>query len=204
MNLTRLLIAGVTFTAGLVAALAVVYSVLVVNMSPTPAQLAEQFSVFVDAADPSVAVAKRILALDRNGDTYVDRNELPERMQSLMRGDQNGDGLLAANEVKALVTRAGASRPRFPPPPVRRGRSTNLVDVVRDQKLPRAKHDFAMALLKNPVVAASSDLYVRLHEMLDREEYENLKAAATRAGLGPRTSRTGQVSEGNRSSRSSN
>ena len=45
-----------------------------------------------------------------------------------------------------------------------------------------------MALLKNPVVAASSELYVRLHEVLDREEYENLKAAATRAGLGPRTS----------------
>jgi hypothetical protein len=188
MNLTRLLIAGVTFTAGLVAALAVVYSVLVVNMSPTPAQLAEQFSVFVDAADPSVAVAKRILALDRNGDTYVDRNELPERMQSLMRGDQNGDGLLAANEVKAVVTRAGASRPLFPPPPLRRGRSTNLVDVVRDQKLPQAKHDFAMALVKNAVAAASSDVYVRLHEVLDGEEYENLQAAATRAGLGPRTS----------------
>jgi hypothetical protein len=204
MNLTRLLITGVTFTAGLVAALAVAYSVLVVNMSPTPAQLAEQFSVFADAADPSAAVAKRILALDGNGDTYVDRNELPERMQSLMRGDQNGDGLLAANEVKALVKRAAASRPRFPPPPVRRGRPTNLIDVVRDQKLPQAKHDFAMALLKNPVVAASSDLYVRLHEVLDPEEYENLKAAATRAGLGPRTSLTGQASEGNRSIRSSN
>jgi hypothetical protein len=189
MNLTRLSITGVTVTAGLVAVLAVVYSLLVVKMSPTPAELAERFSVFADdATDPSVVVAKRILALDGNGDTYVGRNELPERMQSLMRGDQNGDGLLAANEVKAVVTRAGASRPLFPPPPLRRGRSTNLVDVVRDQKLPQAKHDFAMALVKNAVAAASSDVYVRLHEVLDGEEYENLQAAATRAGLGPRTS----------------
>jgi hypothetical protein len=191
MTLRRLLITGGAVTASLVAVLAIVYSMLVVKMSPTPAELAERFSVFADdAADPSIAVAKRILALDANGDTYVGRNELPERMQGLMRGDQNGDGLLAANEVKALVKRAAAARPRVPPPPLRRGRSTNLVDVVRDQKLPQAKHDFAMALVKNPVVAASSDLYVRLHEVLDREEYENLTAAATRAGLGPRTTLT--------------
>jgi hypothetical protein len=186
MTLRRLLVNGVAVTASLVAVLAVVYSVLVVKMSPTPAELAERFSVFADdPADPSVAIAKRILALDKNGDTYVGRRELPARMQSLMRGDQNGDGLLAANEVKALVKRAEAARPRFPPPPLRRGRSTTLVDVVRDQKLPQAKHDFAMALVKDPVVAPSSDLYVRLQEVLDREEYENFKSAATRAGLGP-------------------
>ena len=184
MSLRRLSIIGVAVTAGLVAVLAVVYPVLVAKLGPTPAELAERFSVFADdPTDPAVIVAKRILALDENGDTYVSRTELPERMQSLMRGDQNGDGLLSASEVKALVTRAATGRPRFPSPPLRKGRPTSLVDVVRDQKLPQAKHDLAMALVKNPVVAVSSDVDVRLHEVLDSEEYENLKAAATRAGF---------------------
>ena len=183
MSLRQMLVTGAMVTASVIAVIAVVLSELVVRMSPTPDELAERFSVFVDAENPSGAVVKRILALDMNGDTYVGRNELPERMQGLMRGDRNGDGLLAANEVKELVKRAAASRPRLPPPPFRRGRSTTLVDVVRDQKLPQPKHDFAMALVKNPVVAASTDLYVRLGEVLDREEYENFQAAARRSGL---------------------
>ena len=183
MSLRQLLIAGLTATTSLVAGLAVIYSVLVVT-GPTPEELAERFSVFADdAADPSVAVAKRILAMDMNGDTYVGRNELPERMQSLMRGDQNSDGLLAASEVKALVKRAAGSGLRFPPPPLPRSRPTNLVDVVHDQKLPPPKHDFAMALVQNPAVAQSTDLYVRLRKVLDREEYENFQASARRTGL---------------------
>ena len=184
MSLRRLLIAVVTTTASLVAVLAVIYSVLVVRMGPTPQELAERFGVFADdPASPSVAVAQRILALDENGDTYVARDELPERMQSLMRGDRNGDGLLAANEVKDLVKQAGGSRPRFPPPPLPRGRSTTLIDVVRDQKLPRSKHDFAITLVQNPATARSTDLYVRLRTVLDREEYQNFQAAARRTGL---------------------
>jgi hypothetical protein len=164
--------------------LVIVYHVLMAKMSPTPEELAKRFGVFADdPSHPSVAVAQRILALDENGDTYVARDELPERMQRLMRGDRNGDGLLAANEVKELVKQAGGSRSRFPPPPLPGGRSTTLIDVVRDQKLPRAKHDFAMTLVQNPVTARSTDLYVRLRAVLDREEYQNFQAAARRTGL---------------------
>lgn len=184
MSLRRLLMTGLAATTCLVGVLVIVYHVLVAKMSPTPEELAKRFGVFADdPSHPSVAVAQRILALDENGDTYVARDELPERMQSLMRGDRNGDGLLAANEVKELVKQAGASRSRFPPPPLPRGRTTTLIDVVRDQKLPQPKHDFAMALLENPGVTLSPDLGVRLRKVLDRVEYENLKAAMTRAGV---------------------
>ena len=187
MSLRQLLTAGLAVTACLAAALPFAYTALVARMGPTPEELADRFSLFAgDPGNPSIAVAQRILALDGNGDTYVARNELPERMKSLMRGDRNGDGLLSANEVKALVTRATGSRPPFPPPPpALRGRSTTLLDVVRDQKLPQSKHDYAMALVQNPVVAQSSEMYVRLRVALTREEYQNFRAAAARAGLGP-------------------
>ena len=56
-------------------------------------------------------------------------------------------------------------------------------DVTLHEKLPQPKNDLAMALVKNPVVAQSTDLYVRLRNVLDREEYENFQAAARRTGL---------------------
>jgi hypothetical protein len=188
MRLTRSVpttVAGVMSVAA-AATLTTILLAPVTKVSPTPEELAERFTVFADEPE-----TKRILAMDANGDTYVARHELPERMHNLMRGDQNGDGFLSPNEVRVLVDAASRLSPRMngappPPPPPQlphRQQRTTMVDVVRDQKLPQAKHDFAMALLKNPVVAASSDLYVRLREVLDREEYDNFKAAATRAGL---------------------
>jgi hypothetical protein len=184
MSVGRVLMGTVTATASLMAIVSITYSIVLGKMGPTPEELATRFSVFADdPGNPSAIVAKRILALDSNGDTYVALNELPERMKSLMRSDRNDDGLLSANEVKALVVQAAGSHPRFPPPPLRRGRPTTLVDIVRDQKLPQPTHDFAMALVQNPVVAHSTDLYARLRKVMNREEYENFQAAARRTGL---------------------
>jgi|SRR5687767_4332447 len=189
MRLTRSVattVAGV-MSAVAAAALTTILLAPVAKVSPTPEELAERFTVFADERQ-----TKRILAMDANGDTYVARHELPERMQNLMRGDQNSDGFLSANEVRALVDAASRFSPRMngapppppppPSPPLRKERTT-MVDVVHDQKLPRPKHDFAMALLENPGGTLSPDMGVRLRKVLDREEYDNFKAAAIRAGL---------------------
>src|SRR5687768_10849889 len=103
MRLTRSVATTVAGVMSVVAAAALTAILLapVAKVSPTPEELAERYTVFADDRQTT-----RILAMDANGDTYVARHELPERMQNLMRGDQNGDGFLSANEVRALVDAA--------------------------------------------------------------------------------------------------
>jgi len=155
------------------------------HVSPTAEELAERFIEVPanEAEQQSIAVARRIMARDANGDTYLAREELPERMQGLMRADGNRDGLLSTTEVIAFVNRSAPTQPRFaPPPPVRA--ATSLYDVVNDLRLSSAKHDSVMQVLrKNPLIDRS-DALARLRQVLDGEEYGNFVAATTRISAG--------------------
>lgn len=179
MRFRQLMATGATVVASVViGALTTVRLAPAAKISPTPEELVERFSVFADDA-----VAKRILARDVNGDTYVARQELPERMQGLIeRGDQNADGFLTANEVRALVSQASSSRSRFTAEavePQSRKQRADMTDVVSDLRLPPPKHDMALEFLRKPI-DAGSDLSLRMRQLLDDEEYENFEAAAAR------------------------
>ena len=180
MSARQFLVTAVV-VATVVAVLTGGYFAFVATIGPTPDELAERFIVVADneSANLSLAVARRIMALDANGDTYLARQELPERMDGLMRGDRNRDGLLSTQEVATLVTQTSPLQPLFAPPSARRP-PTGLYEVVNDLRLAPAKRDVAMDLLRTH---ASSDAFVRLRQVLDSEEYENLAAAAARVGL---------------------
>ncbi len=49
-------------------------------------------------------MAKQLLEFDRNGDSQLSNDEVPERMQGLFaRGDVNQDGLLTQGELRKLA-----------------------------------------------------------------------------------------------------
>ena len=107
--------------------------------------------VIIGTAFMPADVVNRILAFDRNGDDRIAKDELPERMQTLIeRADLNGDGVLVAQEVERLVDLT-ASTARANPLSVR-SKSVGMADVVSDLRLPQPKHDLAMALAKNYAV----------------------------------------------------
>jgi Spy/CpxP family protein refolding chaperone len=67
-------------------------------------------------------IVERIMAYDKNKDGKVTRDELPERMQHLVKlGDTNKDGVLDKEEIKKLATRL-ANQGRFGGFGGRRGR----------------------------------------------------------------------------------
>jgi cytochrome c peroxidase len=132
---------------------------------------------------PHVAI-ERLMSFDSNANHRLSRDELPERMQGLFaRGDRNGDAALDTNELLALVHAASSARTRvslLPPPP------EGLPGVIRDLKLPPAKHAGALGIVNahkrvrdidNPTVSA---LHLQMRALLDDEEYENFVAAAAR------------------------
>lgn len=58
-------------------------------------------------------MVKMLMAFDKNGDGRLERSELPERMQELFnRGDVNHDGVLTADEIRALAKHEQSSRPK--------------------------------------------------------------------------------------------
>jgi len=133
-------------------------------------------------------VVNRILSFDADDDQRVTSDELPERMHDLFgQGDRDGDGVLTADEVEALVDVT-------PPDPRTRafslqGKPFGLADVVSDLKLPQPKHEAAMALVNahriprnvnDPASLDTQMLHARMREVLDAEEYENFVAAAAR------------------------
>ena len=60
----------------------------------------EQGQPGAGTADEAV---KTYLAFDKNGDSKLARDEVPERMQGIFeRGDSNHDGLLTADELRAM------------------------------------------------------------------------------------------------------
>jgi hypothetical protein len=130
------------------------------------------------------AVVNRIWSFDANGDGRIARDELPERMEGLVsRGDKNQDGVLAWDEVSALVDRASPARriQRF----TARG-VASLAEIILDLKLRPVMHDRAMDIVKVQTVLrnldgpASDELYAKMRELLDDEDYENFVAAAAR------------------------
>ena len=81
---------------------------------------------------------ERLVSFDADADGRISRDELPERMQGLVaRGDRNADAALDSDEIRALVNAAssGPTRVSFRPQS-----SEGLPGVIRDLKLPPAKH----------------------------------------------------------------
>ena len=57
-----------------------------------------------EAPDPADEAVKTYLAFDKNGDGKLTRDEVPERMQGIFeRGDSNHDGVLTADELRAMA-----------------------------------------------------------------------------------------------------
>ena len=132
----------------------------------------------------SPAVIERLVSFDVNADDRLSRDELPERMQGLVaRGDRNADAALDLDEIRTLVNAASSGRTRVS---FRPQSSEGLPGVIRDLKLPPAKHLRALAIVgphkppQNANDPASSALLGEMRALLDDEEYENFLAAATR------------------------
>jgi hypothetical protein len=129
------------------------------------------------------------MSFDANADRRISRNELPERMQGLVaRGDRNADAALDSDEIRSLVTAASSERVRVS---FRSQASEGLPGVLKDLKLPPAKHAGALAIVsahklpRNVNDPTDSDLYRQMRELLDGEEYENFVAAAARLSRSP-------------------
>jgi cytochrome c peroxidase len=129
-------------------------------------------------------VIERLMAFDGDADDRISRNELPERMQGLVaRGDRNADAALDSNEIRDLVNAASPGRT---PVSFRSQPSEGLPGVVKDMKLPPAKHTRALAILSTHGLTpdindrTGRSLYTRMRALLDDEEYENFVAAAAR------------------------
>jgi cytochrome c peroxidase len=147
------------------------------------------------------AVIERLVSFDRNADQRISRDELPERMQDLVaRGDRNADAALGSDEIRDLVTAASSERVRvfFHTQP-----SEGLPGVIKDLKLPPAKHASALAIVsahklpRNVNDPTRSELYGEMRALLDDEEYENFVAAAARLSKSPQIGiRTGGVISG--------
>jgi hypothetical protein len=139
---------------------------------------------FAGPARSPAAVIERLVSFDVNADGRLSRDELPERMQGLVAGgDRNADAALDSDEIRTLVNAAssGATRVSFRPQS-----SEGLPGVIRDLKLPPAKHLRALVIVgphtppRNANDPASSALLGEMKALLDDEEYENFLAAATR------------------------
>lgn len=140
------------------------------------------------ARSPHVVIA-RLMSFDGNADRRISRDELPERMQGLVaRGDRNADAALDSDEIRALVNTAASGRIRVS---FRAQSSEGLPGVIKDLKLPPAKHGDALAILsayKLPRTVndtTGSDLYREMRALLDDEEYDNFVAAAARLSRRP-------------------
>jgi hypothetical protein len=135
------------------------------------------------------AVIDRLLSFDANKDHRISRDELPERMHGLVaRGDRNDDAALDSDEIRALMN-AGSSAPTRVS--FRSQSSGGLSDVIRDLKLPPAKHERALEIAaihkvpRNFNDPLSADLIREMKALLDAEEYENFAVATVRLARNP-------------------
>ncbi len=79
---------------------------------------------------------KTLMALDANSDGQLSKSEVPERMQGLFtRGDKNSDGVLSAEELKALA--GSQRRPEGEGPPMDSIRAA--LDTDRDGTISAAE-----------------------------------------------------------------
>jgi cytochrome c peroxidase len=143
----------------------------------------------VPPAKPSDAVIERLVSFDSNADHRISGHELPERMKGLVaRGDRNADAALDSNEILYLVSAASSERTRVS---FRSRPFEGLPGVIKDLKLPPAKHAGALAIVNTPKLARNVNdptgaLYGEMRALLDDEEYENFVAAAARLSRTPR------------------
>ena len=156
-------------------------AVLITEMPPVPP---------APRARSPDAVVERLMSFVGNADQRISRDELPERMQELVsRGDRNADAVLDSDEIRSLVSAAASERIRVS---VRPQPFEGLPGVIKDLKLPPAKHAFAFGIVSPRTHcgvndAASSDLHGQMRALLDDEEYENFAAAAARLPRGPQS-----------------
>ena len=163
------------FGAAVAEAPVVLHSMLITERPPIPLPPREK--------SPHVEI-ERVMSFDGNGDHRISRDELPERMQGLVaRGDRNADAALESNEIRSLVSAASSGRIRVA---FRVQPFEGLPGVIRDLKLPPAKHVRALAIVSPHTLAptaadpASTAFYREMRVLLDHEEYENFVAAAAR------------------------
>ena len=116
-------------------------------------------------------------------------------MQGLVaRGDKNADAALDSNEIRDLVNASSSERTRVS---FRSQPSEGLPGVIKDLKLPPAKHANALAIVtahklsRNFNDPTRSTLYAEMRAVLDDEEYENFVAAAARLSRSPQISSCG-------------
>jgi cytochrome c peroxidase len=155
-------------------------AVLITEMPPLPPAF---------RAKSSRPVIERLTSFDGNADHRISRDELPERMQELVaRGDGNADAALDSNEIRGLVNAVSSERTRVS---FRSQPSEGLPGVIKDLKLPPAKHAKALAIVSAEKLSRNfndptgSALYAEMRAVLDGEEYENFVAAATRLSRRP-------------------
>ena len=111
-------------------------AVLATEMPPLPLAPPEK---------SSHAVIERLVSFDVNADHRISRDELPERMQGLVaRGDRNADAALDSNEIRVLVNAASSEHNRVS---FRPQSFEGLPGVIKDLKLPPAKHAAALAIV---------------------------------------------------------
>jgi hypothetical protein len=153
---------------------------------PRPAVLITQAGParIADTSRSPAAVIAHLMSFDVDADDRVSRDELPERMQTLVaRGDKNADGALDSEEIRTLVNAASSERVRQS---FRFSQSEGLAGAISDLKLPPEKHARALVIAgahtppRNAADPASAVLFGEMKALLDDEEYENFVAAATR------------------------
>ena len=143
--------------------------------------------VRVFPSDSPEQIMQRVLSFDADRDTRIVARELPERMQHLVAdGDGDRDGYLAPDEIRKLVSTDRSVRFAGG---FSKGSTDGLTGVVNDLRLPQPKREQALAIVKghtvprivnNPNSVEMKDVFARMREVLDDEEYENFFAAATR------------------------
>jgi hypothetical protein len=172
------------------------------DQKPEPPRRLVQPAVSVDD------MVERIVALDKNKDGKLTRDELPERMHDLIaRGDTNKDGALDKDEIKKLATdlpREGAFRGFGPGGrggpgggfgPFGGFRPGGGIEGALDGlNLSEKQKDQAEAAVKahgenvrKLMDLARADLLLKMKEVLSEEAFKNFKAALDRQpGFGVR------------------
>jgi hypothetical protein len=134
------------------------------------------------------AVVDRMMVFDRNHDGRVAKDELLERMQSLVvRGDADGDGALDDAEIRSLATTRPAATIRGGIQPGSYGfadqtglsTSSHIEDSIDDLRLPAATRDQALAVVKSFMVSlhlsAGATLQKKMASLLSEEQLTNFK-----------------------------
>lgn len=103
-------------------------------------------------------MVKRLMEFDRNSDGKLDKSEVPERMQGIFaRGDKDSDGVLTAEEIKAMASAqpsgGGPERGRGGPEGGRRGPGGPRMDPVMTALDTDGDHKISAAEIQNAASA---------------------------------------------------